>query len=259
MQKSSAETKTEKPTLCVRDVHVTYGHVKAVEHVSFHLMKGQAAAIIGPNGSGKTTLVRAILGLIPLQHGEVEILGTTPVEARNRIGYVPQRFSFDPDFPITVEEFMHLTRNRHVSPSKVLEKIKEVGLVPAILRKRLGRLSGGQLQRVLVASAILEDPDILFLDEPATGIDIVGEATFYDAIHHLKEEHGTTIVLVSHDIGVVSDFVDTVVCINRKMMCAGPPKTALTDVKLQELFGHHATYYGHQGHGTTTHDHKGTH
>ena len=140
---------------------------------------------------------------------------------------------------------MHLTRRSTTPVEKVEEKIKEVGLVPTILGKRLGSLSGGQLQRVL--------------DEPATGIDTVGEATFYDAINHLKEEHGTTVIIVSHDIGVVSDFVDSVICINRKMMCAGPPKTTLTEGNLRDLFGHHASFYGHQGHGTTTHGHPHTH
>lgn len=258
MPKLSHNSKTE-PLICVKDVSVDYGDVRALEHVSFDLMKGQVAAIIGPNGSGKTTLVRAILGLLPLAEGQIEIMGESPKKSRKNVGYVPQKFNFDPDFPITVEEFMHLARHRKVPAHKVEEKIKEVGLVPTILRKRLGSLSGGQLQRVLVASAILDDPDLLVLDEPVTGIDIVGEATFYDAINHLKEEHDTTIILISHDLGVVSSFVDTVICINKKMMCAGSPQSTLTESNLQEVFGHHASFYGHQGHGTTTHRHHTKH
>lgn len=259
MPKPSDSIRTECPTVCVKDVSVNYGRFKALEHVSFDLEKGQAAAVIGPNGSGKTTLIRAMLGLVPLHEGAIEIMGLSPVKARNFVGYVPQRFDFDPSFPITVGEFMHLTRKPTTPLEKVEEKIKEVGLVPAILGKRLGSLSGGQLQRVLVASAILDDPEILILDEPATGIDVVGEATFYDAVNHLKEEHGTTVIIVSHDIGVVSDFVDSVICINRKMMCSGPPKTTLTEKNLKELFGHHASFYGHKGHGTTTHGHPHAH
>lgn len=255
MPKSSDSTKNERVAIRVRDVSVSYGRLRALERVSFDLEKGRAAAIIGPNGSGKTTLIRALLGLVPLEGGDIRILGERPDDARKHIGYVPQRFYFDPEFPITVREFMRLTKRRGIPASKIEEKIKEVGLIPAILKKRLGSLSGGQLQRVLVASAILDDPDILVLDEPATGIDMVGEATFYDAINHLKKEHGTTIVLVSHDLGIVSDFVDSVICINRKMMCAGSPKTTLTERNLKELFGHRASFYEHHGHGTRTHHH----
>lgn len=257
-QKSSDKIKNNL-VVCVKDISVRYGNFSALEHVSFDLMKGEVAAIIGPNGSGKTTLVRAMLGLLPLASGKIEIMGERPEKARRNVGYVPQKFDFDPNFPITVGEFMHLARHRKVPAEKVEEKIKEVGLVPAILRKRLGSLSGGQLQRVLVASAILDDPDLLILDEPVTGIDVVGEATFYDAINHLKEGHGTSIVLISHDLGVVSSFVDTVICINKKMMCSGPPQATLTESNLRAVFGQHASFYGHHGHGTTTHRHHTKH
>ena len=131
--------------------------------------------------------------------------------------------------------------------------------MPSILDARLGNLSGGQLQRVLVAQAILDDPELLVMDEPATGIDIVGEATFYDAINHLKEEHKTTIVLVSHDIAVVSNFVDQVICLNKKLMCAGPPGTALTNKAISDMFDGRASLYQHRGHGSTTHGHHSHH
>lgn len=259
MPGSSETTRTDCGIVCVDGVTVDYGKFRALEGISFDLQKGQVAAVIGPNGSGKTTLIRALLGLVPLKKGSIHVFGEEPKHARTRIGYVPQKFSFDTDFPLTVGEFLHLTRRPGVPADRPEDKLKEVGLVPGVMKKRLGSLSGGQLQRVLIASAIMSEPDILILDEPATGIDVVGEATFYDAIHHLKTEHDTTVIIVSHDIGVVSKFVDQVICINQKMMCAGPPKTALTDENLQELFGHHASYYGHMGHGTTTHTHRGKH
>jgi len=247
MPESSETTKNNIPAVCVQDVTVVYGDHAVVEDVSFDIKKGQAVALIGPNGSGKTTLLRAILRLIKPKSGTIRTEG--------KIGYVPQHFDFDPNFPLTVREFMHLGRNRRCPPEKVLEKMKEVGLMPSTLDVRLGNLSGGQLQRVLVAQAILDDPDLLVLDEPATGIDIVGEATFYDAIRHLKEEHKTTILLVSHDLAVVSNFVDQVVCLNRKLMCSGPPSTALSEEMLSEVFGHHASFYQHRGHGKTSRGH----
>lgn len=254
MPAPSAKTKSE-PVVCVQDLTVAYGDHVAVDDISFDVKRGSAVAIIGPNGSGKTSVIRSILGLQPIKKGKVRIFGS-PVEAsRGRVGYVPQRFNFDPTFPLTVREFMHLSHTGRGSHERIQNKIKEVGLTPAILDAHLGRLSGGELQRVLVAQAILDDPELLILDEPATGIDIVGEATFYDAVLHLKEEHDTTVLLVSHDLAVVSKLVDQVICLNRKLMCSGPPSTALTEKMLAEVFGQNATFYQHRGHGKTTHGH----
>lgn len=246
MPKSSPKTRNSIPAICLRDVTVAYGDYVAIEDISFDVKKGQAVALIGPNGSGKTTVLRAILGLLPVRAGKIRIDG--------KVGYVPQRFSFDPDFPLTVREFMHLN-DGNTTAVKVLEKVKEVGLMPSILDARLGHLSGGQLQRILVAQAILHEPDLLILDEPASGIDVAGEATFYDTIRHLKEEHDTTILLVSHDLAVVSNFVDQVVCVNRKLMCSGPPASALTEDVLNEVFGRHTSVYPHRGHGKTSYGH----
>src|SRR5262249_25095380 len=154
------------------------------------------AAIIGPNGSGKTTLLRAVLGLRPPDSGEIRLFGKHLHAVRGLIGYVPQRFDFDRDFPLSVGEFMELARHEHCPKSRIPEKLREVGMPKESLHLRIGSLSGGQLQRVLIAQAILNNPAMLFLDEPSSGIDISGEATFYELIEHLNEEHDTTIVLV---------------------------------------------------------------
>lgn len=236
------------PAVTTEHLSVAYGDNTVLDDISLTIEQGEVAAIIGPNGSGKTTLMRAILGLIPHKFGEVRIFGKHLHAMRSTIGYVPQHFDFDVDFPITVGEFMDLARHTHCPKSRIDEKIKEVGLPSMILSKHLGSLSGGQLQRVLIAQAILNNPTLLFLDEPATGIDIIGEATFYDIIKHLNEEHDTTAVLVSHDIAVVASLVDQVICVNKKLLCSGPPSTALSEKTLSEVFGHYASIYEHGTH-----------
>lgn len=237
------------PAVSVRDVSVEYNGTTVLEGASFEVAQGEIAAIIGPNGSGKTTMMRAILGLSPLSSGEVRIMGKHLHAVRDLIGYVPQRFDFDRDFPITVREFLDLGRHPHSPVSRIAHKAKEVGLPARVLDQRLGSLSGGQLQRVLIAQAILNEPAILFLDEPTAGIDVTGEATLYEIIQHLNTTHRVTVLMVSHDIATVSDMVHNVICVNKKMLCYGPPRDALTLHKMQEVFGPDQK-------GFYTHDHQ---
>lgn len=252
MPKSSATT--NETAVAVKGLTVRFGDVNVIDDVSFEVRRGTVAAVIGPNGSGKTTLLKAILGLVPYS-GRAEIFGQPLSAVRNRIGYVPQRFAFDREFPISAYEFMSLGCTAR-SRAQTEAAIKEVGLMPAILDKRLGDLSGGQLQRVLIAQAIVHKPDLLVLDEPSTGVDIVGEAAFYDVIEHLKETHGTTILMVSHDLTVLSSMVDAVVCLNGKLICSGPPKTVLTLEAMNALFGEHAKLYEHLHEAHHNHGHS---
>ncbi|MDP2631169.1 MAG: metal ABC transporter ATP-binding protein [Candidatus Uhrbacteria bacterium] len=231
--------------LTVQHLCVSFDNNEVLKDVSFTLSEGTIAAVIGPNGSGKTTLISTILGLVKPEKGEIKILGRHLHEVRHLIGYVPQRFHFDKYFPITVREYLDLARHKNHAKSRIEEKIREVGLDLSILTAKLGTLSGGQLQRVLIAQAILNNPSILILDEPATGIDIVGEAAFVNILKHLNEEHNTTILLVSHDVTMVMKFVDEVICVNKKLLCAGPPRTALTPRKLEDLYGGESHLYEH--------------
>lgn len=248
------------PAISVTGLTVAYRDNEIVSDVGFEIKQGEIAAIIGPNGSGKTTLLKTILGLVSPRAGEVRVFGKHLHSVRNLIGYVPQRFDFDRQFPITVGEFMDLARHPHCPKSRIEEKLREVGLPSRALTANLGSLSGGQLQRVLIAQAILNNPALLLLDEPSSGIDIAGEATFYEIIQHLNEQHDTTVLLVSHDIAMISDLVDNVICVNKKLVCYGPPRSALTARQLGELFGpsklydhpSHADRHDHDGH---THDH----
>lgn len=246
MQKQSQ--KINEPAIAVKNLTVVFDDNVVLKNLTFNIEQGTITAIIGPNGSGKTTLLRAILGLEKIQTGQIKIMGQPLHHVRRAIGYVPQRFQFDKTFPITAMEFMKLAQHKESSDDQIRRAIKDVGLKPQILKKQLGILSGGQLQRILMAQATINDPAILILDEPAAGVDMAGEAAFYDIVHHLKQEHGTTVVLVSHDVSMVSKHVDQVLCINQKLLCAGTPQKTLTDKQISKMFGGHSHLFEHRNH-----------
>lgn len=242
MPNSSAKI-NKLPAVSVDRLRVSFGDAVILDDVSFDIPSGKITAIIGPNGSGKTTLLRAMLGLVP-HRGSVAFSSKSLRQAHTHIGYVPQRFDFDRTFPLTVHEFLNLYRRTDGnSPEDV---IREVSLQKSILNKKLGTLSGGQLQRILIAQAIINNPTLLFLDEPSTGIDIAGEAALYDILTHLKDTHEATIVLVSHDLSMLADVVDHVVAVNRKLICVGTPQKALTPKRLTELYGNRAKALTHE-------------
>ena len=171
------------------------------------------------------------------------------------MGYVPQRLQYDRTLPMTVLEFMALTlQKRPVAfgipawvKRRVLELLDTVGAA-RLARSSLGGLSGGELQRVMFASALQESPKLLLLDEPAAGVDIEGEATFHELILNQVREHGATVVLVSHDLSVVSDITDQVVCLNKTLRCVGSAHDLLTAETIAEVFGGHKAVYGHHHH-----------
>jgi ABC-type Mn2+/Zn2+ transport system ATPase subunit len=192
-------------------------------------------SIIGPNGSGKTTLLRIMLGLEQQQQGSVALFGANPRYARHRIGYVPQHLQFDRTFPITVTEFLQFSAPE-LDAQAVTDHLTHLG-AGTLASSVLGSLSGGQLQRVLIARATIREPELLFLDEPASGVDVSGEHTFYELIDHLHTEHNVTIVLISHEVDVVRRISDHVICLNRSVICAGEPSAVLTPEHLEQLYG----------------------
>jgi ABC-type Mn2+/Zn2+ transport system ATPase subunit len=217
-----------------------------LQDISFAVPKGSITVVIGPNGSGKTTLLKVLLGLLSPQRGNVWVLGRTPQQAREEMAYVPQRFTFDKSFPITVKEFLQLS-HPHCSKEKIAEYLSHLN-ISETLHMKLGSLSGGQLQRVLIERSMLGDPKVLFLDEPAVGIDIAGEQTFYELVSHLHREHGSTVVMVSHELDVVANYADQVLCLNRRLVCQGKPEQVLTPETLQNLYGKEAMLYQHRHH-----------
>ncbi|TAL18957.1 metal ABC transporter ATP-binding protein [Patescibacteria group bacterium] len=229
------------PFLAVHELSVRYGETRVLERVSFEVEQGELVAIIGPNGSGKTTLIRAILGLAPAAG---EVLWEKPPTT----GYVPQRVDFDPSFPLTVEELLLLRLVRHrfwrhdeQAHEAITHALKDVGAAK-LVDKPIGVLSGGELQRVLIANALIANPTLLVLDEPASGIDIEGEETIYGLIHRLAEERHMTVLLVSHDLDIVFRYASKVVCVNRKLICQGAPSKVLTAETLSRAYATPARY-----------------
>jgi zinc transport system ATP-binding protein len=229
----------------VKNLNVRFGTFSVLKNISFSVNEGQVVAFIGPNGGGKTTLFRVLIDAVPYE-------GQIIWHKEPRISYVPQRFDFDPAFPLTVKELFLLRRPLGDFISQSLQSVKEIkealDHVGAghLLNRMVSKLSGGELQRVLIAYALFGEPNILLFDEPTTGIDIEGEVTVYNLISHIAKELGLTVLLISHDLNVVFEHVDQVVCLNRSMFCAGAPKKVLTPEQLQKLYGTPTTFYPHE-------------
>jgi len=231
------------PAIEVNGLSVSFNRKKVLNDLTFSVESGEFVAVVGPNGSGKTTMIRAILGLIP-HKGDVLIYGKKAREARKRIGYVPQRFDFDRSIPITVSEFLKMP-----FPKTGARKMKRVLLevdMKSFEDAPLGSLSGGQLQRVLIARALVNDPSLLVLDEATSAVDTAGAKGFYDIISHLRSVHGTTVVLVSHEVNMVYRYADHIVCLNRDLICYGKPEEAVTQKVLEKLYGKDVKFQEHR-------------
>jgi len=229
-------------------IHFPTNPYPSVEDVSFVIKENSIAAMIGPNGSGKTTLMRAVLGLIPYQ-GEILVFGKPVKEFYKEIGFVPQRASFDPTFPITVKEFVSLALSnsqldKAEQTSHVHEALKSVGSYELVDNK-LSTLSGGQLQRVLLARALVNKPRLLILDEPESGVDVGGEQTFYDLIERLVKDKKITALVASHELDIVYTYADIVICLNKRMLCSGVPREILDQDTFIKLYGRGLKFYGH--------------
>jgi len=250
---------TTNPVIDVRDVSFGYGKDLVLDRINLRVARGEYLGLIGPNGSGKTTLLRLILGLLPVTQGEIRLFGT-PVQRfrdRWRVGYVAQKAaSFNTAFPATVEEVVRtgLTARRGLLKRftssdrlAVRQALDRVGLLP--YKDRLvGRLSGGQQQRVFIARALVSRPELLILDEPTVGVDASAEGQFYRLIRSLRKEMGLTVILVSHDIGAITQEVSSLACLNRRLFYHGSPADFGTDEQLCEFYGHEVVRIVHHHH-----------
>jgi zinc transport system ATP-binding protein len=240
----SEESSAAKTAVTFENVTVELGGCAILDDVSASIPLGGSSAIVGPNGAGKTTLLLALLGRLP-HKGRIHI-APRPNGKSPRIGYVPQRLQFDRGLPLTVLEFMVMGRQRlplwfgvrrsfREEANELLAAVKATG----VERRRLGALSGGELQRVLLALALGQQPDLLVLDEPAAGVDFHGEHVFCELLENLRREKKFTQLMVSHDLAVVTHHATHVICLNRKVAAEGPPRQVLTNDTLTAIFGLH--------------------
>ena len=211
----------------ISKLEVKYGSKKVLQNINLSLNASEIVTIVGPNGSGKTTLFKAIIGSVPFSKGKISI------KPNLRIGYVPQQLKVDQTLPITVERFLKLaTRNNND-----IEKMIAFFGSENIFREQINSLSGGQMQRVLLARALVNKPEILLLDEATRGLDQPGIAAFYRKIENISKETNCAILMISHDLHVVMSASDRVICINGHICCQGTPENVATSPEYQTLFG----------------------
>jgi zinc transport system ATP-binding protein len=235
------------PVADLEHICYSYGAEQVLEEVSLRIERGDFLGIIGPNGAGKSTLLRILLGLLRPSCGHVRLFGRSVTQFREweRVGYVPQKgVAFEPRFPASVLEVVTSGRVRLAGlgrPYAAADReaahraLETVGLLP--YRHRLiGQLSSGQQQRVLIARALVSAPEVLVLDEPTVGVDVDSHEQFYALLRHLNRERGTTLILVSHDVGVIAQEVTRLACLNRTLVFHGSPEEAERSGALAQMY-----------------------
>ncbi|OWU86205.1 zinc ABC transporter ATPase [Oceanicola sp. 22II-s10i] len=232
-----------------------------LEGVDFRLDAGEIVTIVGPNGSGKSTLLRLLSGALKPGAGRIERAPGL------RIGYVPQKLHVDPTMPLTVRRFLDLPRR--VGSAKADAALVRVGLGSEIAGRQVTELSGGQLQRALLAQALLREPQVLMLDEATQGLDQPGSAAFYRLIEEIRAEVGCAVLMVSHELHVVMSASDRVICLNGHVCCEGAPEHVSSAPEYRALFGtgtggalalyRHDHDHGHDGHHHHHHPHGHAH
>ena len=229
-------------------VAVSFNGQPVLDDVQLSVQPGEIVTLIGPNGAGKTTLVRVVLGLLQPDSGNVR---RAP---RLRIGYMPQKLHADATLPLSVLRFLRLVPG--VDRQRALAALAEVG-AEQVIDSPLQSISGGEMQRVLLARALLREPQLLVLDEPVQGVDVAGQAELYRLISRLRERHGCGVLMVSHDLHLVMSATDQVVCLNRHVCCSGHPEQVSGDPAFIELFGQDAkslaVYHHHHDHDHDLH------
>jgi zinc transport system ATP-binding protein len=214
-----------------RGLCVSFDGRAVLDHVDVTVSGGEIVTLIGPNGSGKSTLVRAILGLLEPARGRVI------ARPGLRIGYTPQQLPVDPTLPLTVRRFLRL--GARAPRARLQALLDEVG-AGHLLDSQLANISGGERQRVVLARALLRQPDLLVLDEPMSGVDVAGQSELYRLIAEIRDRYRCGVLLVSHDIHLVMAATDTVVCLNHHVCCTGQPHAVVRDPAFVALFGREA-------------------
>ena len=228
---------TAKELVRLENVWVYYDGIPALEAINLSIESNNFLGIIGPNGGGKTTLLKVILGLIKPNRGKITVLGMPPERGRKYIGYISQFNLFDHDFPVSVSEVVLMGRynksglfHRYSEEDRkaAAEALKAVEML-GYKDRQIGKLSGGEQQRVFIARALVTNPQLLLLDEPTAGIDPDMQTEFYKLLHKLKEE--MAIVLVSHDISAVSIYVNEIACLNHQLFYHGSKEVSAEELE----------------------------
>ncbi|KGA95916.1 zinc ABC transporter ATP-binding protein [Alkalihalobacillus alcalophilus ATCC 27647 = CGMCC 1.3604] len=245
----------------IESVSFRYGQQNVLENISMKIEKGSFLGLVGPNGSGKSTLIKIILGLLKPQNGKVRLFGERieKFQQWDKIGFVSQKAnSFNSGFPATVFEVVSMGLfgkiglfrflNKH-HKRKVVEAITSVGMEKYI-HQNIGQLSGGQQQRVFIARALVSDPELLILDEPTVGVDVQSVQQFYTMLKKLNQEKDMTLLLITHDMGAMTDYVTDVACLNKTLHFHGNSNEFVSNPDLSSIYGHdvHMITHNHGGH-----------
>ncbi len=232
----------------LENVWVYYRETLVLRDVTLNIGAGEFLGLIGPNGGGKTTLLKVILGLVKPDKGKVEVFGTSPERLgakRYLIGYLPQKSLIDWEFPVSVLDVVMMARYGQIGilrqPTQkdkeiALQALEKVGMAE-LASRHIGQLSSGQQQRVFIARALVNKPQLLLLDEPIAGVDAATQDKFYRFLKELKEELGLTIVMVSHDIAIISSYVEKIACLNQSLYIHASPEEVFTSGSLEKVYG----------------------
>lgn len=230
-----------------------------IKEIDLVVTKGEYSAVIGPNGGGKTTLIRLLLGLEKKTKGSIRLFGKKQKKFKewNKIGYVPQRVSqIDEYFPATVEEVVKMGRTAKRGLFKresqndrdIVKQAMSKMDVSNLKDKLIGELSGGQRQRVMIARALASEPEVLILDEPNTGVDMASQNRFYTLLRELNKKDGMTILFITHDVGVIADDIQNMLCINQTLLACNNPHEVLSCSEMSKLYGIDAHLVHHHHH-----------
>lgn len=229
------------PLIRLNSINVRFGEQVVLQNINLNIYPNSITTIVGPNGGGKSTLLKVLLKLLPATTGEVIH------QPQLKIGYVPQKLHLDHSMPIPVKKFLSLKPN--VSPQAIDEALALFSITH-LAQHRMQKLSGGELQRVLLARAILDKPQLLVLDEPMQGVDITGQTELYQLLNKTRSWLNCAILMVSHDLNIVMANTDEVLCINRHICCAGTPEAISTDPSFIHFFGdqfaNNVAFYSHK-------------